>query len=140
MREQTITFFTKAHFCCFFFSKSCLKVGGAAYTRVFTVTQMNAAALSYDSWLRLLRVELFQLFKPATLKIDFFICKHCAPRVFLSFPLYPSITATAKKRNKLALGFTRLFSLLIGHFLLPKTHYFQNDAKCKTFRKKIVSL
>ena len=37
MREQTITFFTKAHFWFFFFSKSCLKVGGAAYTRVFTV-------------------------------------------------------------------------------------------------------
>ena len=34
MREQTITFFTKAHFWFFFFSKSCLKVGGAAYTRV----------------------------------------------------------------------------------------------------------
>ena len=31
MHEQTITFFTKAHFW-FFFSKSCLKVGGAAYT------------------------------------------------------------------------------------------------------------
>ena len=34
MREQTITFFTKVHFWFFFFSKSCLKVGGAAYTRV----------------------------------------------------------------------------------------------------------
>ena len=35
MREQTITFFTKAHFWfSFYLSKSCLKVGGAAYKRV----------------------------------------------------------------------------------------------------------
>ena len=41
-----------------------------------------------------------------------------------------------RKNVTKALAFTRLFPLLIGHFLVPKTHYFQNEAKCKTFHKK----
>ena len=48
--KQTTNFFYKssAFWSYFFFPKSCLKVGGAAYTRVFTVCIIKAAVNMWD--------------------------------------------------------------------------------------------
>ena len=74
MCEQTITFCTKAHFW-FFFSKSCLKVGGcglytsAAYTRVFTV--FKAESRQHDTLQLIDEKELtFNESNPQTLNND----------------------------------------------------------------------
>ena len=71
----------------------------------------------------------------AALKICFLICGHQGTTYFLSFPCIIRKRQQRKNVTK-ALAFTRLFPPLIGHFLVPKTHYFQNEAKCKTFHKK----
>ena len=59
MREQTITFFTKAHFWFFFFSKSCLKVGGAAYTRVRLIHEFLRYSATYARHCNSLHIKDF---------------------------------------------------------------------------------
>ena len=98
-------------------------------TTPVVLTQMNAAALNYDVWLRLLRVELFAGRAWST----FFHMWTPRHHVFSFLFLCILRKRQHKKNITKALAFTRLFPLLIGHFLIPKTHYFQNEAKCKTF-------
>ena len=69
------------------------------------------------------------------LKYIFSYVNSTAPHVFLSFPLYPPKTAT----TKIISFYASTIPLLIGHFRVPKTHYSQNEPKCKTFQKKSFS-